>query len=113
MFADRVKALRASRNWSRAELGEKLGVTHTAIYKWETGQSQPDISMLRRLADIFGVSLDDLCDHEPRTIADDVSVRNMAVMSRAFRQMTPEEQEKYLAVGRSLFEHAFGEAGKD
>lgn len=108
MFADRVKALRLSRNLTRAALGEVLGVSHTAVYKWETGQSQPDIGTLQKLSDLFGVSLDELCDHSPRQTGDDATVRNLAVMSRAFRQMTVEEQEKYIAVGRSLFEHAFG-----
>ena len=35
---------------------------------------------------------------------------NMRVMCRAFRQMKPEEQEKYLAVGKALFASAFAPA---
>ena len=34
----------------------------------------------------------------------------MSVMCRAFRQMKPEEQEKYLAVGKALFASAFAPA---
>ena len=35
---------------------------------------------------------------------------DMSVMCRAFRQMKPEEQEKYLAVGKALFASAFAPA---
>lgn len=41
-------------------LAEKLGVTAQAISKWENDQSCPDITMLPRLAEIFGVTTDEL-----------------------------------------------------
>lgn len=86
-----------------------LGVSQTAVYKWETGQSQPDIHTLLHLADLFQVTLDDLCDHQPALAAEESTVANITVMNRAFRQLTPQEQEKLLAVGRALFAHAFSE----
>ena len=42
------------------QLAEKLGVTAQAVSKWENDQSCPDITMLPRLAEIFGVSVDTL-----------------------------------------------------
>lgn len=41
-------------------LAEQLGVTAQAVSKWENDQSCPDISMLPKLADIFGISIDEL-----------------------------------------------------
>lgn len=110
MYADRIRTLRTRLGWSRQKLGDMLGVSATAVFKWENAQSQPDIPTLQRLADIFGVTMDELCDHTANG-AQGSEITNIMVMSRAFRQMTPEEQEKLLAVGRTLFEHAFREAG--
>ncbi len=42
------------------QLAEKLGVTAQAVSKWENDQSCPDITMLPRLAEIFGISTDAL-----------------------------------------------------
>lgn len=104
MYGEKIKAYRRAMNLSQQALGEQLGLTSVAVSKWERGQSQPDIPTLNRLADIFGVSLDDLCGHET---APQTTDPNMAVMARAFGRLTAEEQEKFLAVGRALFSHAF------
>ena len=47
------------------QLAEKLGVTAQAVSKWENDQSCPDISMLPKLAEIFGVSTDALLGSAP------------------------------------------------
>lgn len=110
MYADRIRELRLKANLSQQALGNMLGVSAVAVGKWERGQTQPDITTLTRLADIFGTTIDDLCGHAaPEAPAEDSSIR---IMTRAFRQLTPEEQEKYIAVGRALFAHAFDAAEK-
>lgn len=109
MYADRIKFYRQRKGLSQQALGEKLGVSATAVHKWEHGQSQPDIPALQKMSAIFGVSIDELCDHQPPLHND--ADANITIMTRAFRQLTPAEQQKYLAVGRALFEHAFGKEG--
>ena len=47
------------------DVAEKLGVTRQSIAKWEAGESIPDLDKCKQLADIFGVSLDDLANYEP------------------------------------------------
>lgn len=47
------------------QLAEKLGVTAQAVSKWENDQSCPDISMLPKLSEIFGISTDELLGREP------------------------------------------------
>ena len=46
-------------------LAEKLGVTRQAVSKWEAGETVPDLDKCRLLAELFGVSLDDLANYEP------------------------------------------------
>lgn len=105
MYSDRIAALRREHGWSRQELADRIGVSQTAVYKWETGATQPNIETLQKLSALFGVSLDDLCG----AMVEPADPGRMAVMARAFSRLTEEEQEKYLAVGRALFAHAFAE----
>ena len=52
-------------------LAEKLGITAQAVSKWENDQSCPDITMLPKLAEIFGVTTDELLGREvPKQIAE-------------------------------------------
>lgn len=46
------------------QLAEKLGITAQAVSKWENDLSCPDISMLPRLAEIFGITTDELLGRE-------------------------------------------------
>lgn len=55
-------------------LAEKLGITAQAISKWENDQSCPDIAMLPRLAEIFGVTADELLGMGPQTKVHDAEV---------------------------------------
>ena len=45
---------------TQMELAEKMGVTDKAVSKWERDLSCPDISSLPKLAEIFGMSVDEL-----------------------------------------------------
>lgn len=58
MFADRLKELRAKNHLTQSDLGEMCDVSNVSIYKWETGRVEPDISNIKRLSEIFGVSVD-------------------------------------------------------
>ena len=49
-------------------LAEQLGVTAQAVSKWENDQSCPDITMLPRLAEIFGTTTDALLGRETQTV---------------------------------------------
>ena len=49
------------------QMAERLGVTAQAVSKWENDQSCPDITMLPRLAELFGISTDELLGMESPT----------------------------------------------
>ena len=52
---------------TQLELAEKMGVTDKAVSKWERDLSFPDVSSLPRLAEIFGISVDELMQGRERT----------------------------------------------
>ncbi len=56
----RISANRKRLGLTQDQLAEKLGVTAQAVSKWENDQSCPDIATLPLLADIFGISVDEL-----------------------------------------------------
>ena len=64
MFADNLIEMRKLHNWSQEELAEKIGVSRQTLSKYETGESLPDIEKCRMLADLFGVTVDDLIRYE-------------------------------------------------
>lgn len=56
----RISASRKQKKMTQDQLAEQLGVTPQAVSKWENDQSCPDITMLPRLAAVFGCSTDAL-----------------------------------------------------
>lgn len=60
----RIASNRKRMKLTQDQLAEQLGVTAQAVSKWENDQSCPDITMLPRLAEIFGISTDELLGRE-------------------------------------------------
>ena len=63
-FADNLIELRKLNNLSQEDIAEKIGVSRQTLSKYETGESLPDIERCKQLADIFGVTMDDLISYE-------------------------------------------------
>ena len=57
-----IKNLRKQSNLTQEELAEKLGVSIQTVSRWETDTNYPDISMLPVLAEVFGVTIDEIFD---------------------------------------------------
>ncbi len=64
-LGSRIAELRKKNNLTQEEFAEKLGVTAQAVSKWENGASCPDIMLLPKIAEIFGVSIDALMGTKP------------------------------------------------
>lgn len=61
-----IKKLRVDRKITQEEVAQYLDISFQAVSKWETGTTMPDITLLPKIADFFGVRIDDLfsVDHE-------------------------------------------------
>ena len=55
-----IASIRKERGMTQLELAEKMGVTDKAVSKWERDLSCPDVSWIPQLAEILGVSVDEL-----------------------------------------------------
>lgn len=58
----KIRQLRIKAGLTQEQLGEKLGIGAQAVSKWENAVAMPDIATLPPLAEVFGVSIDDLFD---------------------------------------------------
>ena len=61
-FGNYLYGLRKKAGLSQTELALQLDVTNKAVSKWENGKAKPSTGTLRKLADLFGVSVDGLLE---------------------------------------------------
>ncbi|MDE7329782.1 MAG: helix-turn-helix domain-containing protein, partial [Clostridia bacterium] len=59
-LAENLKMLRKYKKMSRAELGNLLGVTSTAVSSWENGKREPSLEMLAKICEIFDETFDSI-----------------------------------------------------
>ena len=65
MLGNIISTHRKRLGLTQEQLAQKLDVTNQAVSKWETDQSCPDVAMLPKLAELFGISMDELFGKEP------------------------------------------------
>ena len=83
-----LSIFRKQRHLTQEQLANELGLTFQAISKWENGLSCPDISLLPQLAEIFGVTIDDL--FREQTEVEEKNAKEAETPAGG----TPEEAEK-------------------
>lgn len=68
-LGQKIAELRKAKNLTQLELANRLSITDKAVSKWERDLSCPDISTVPKLAEILGVSADDLlrCSKNEKT----------------------------------------------
>ena len=78
-FGAMLASLRKERGMTQLELAEQMGVTDKAVSKWERDLSFPDVSSLPRLAEIFGISVDELMQGRAQADGPDAGERAAAL----------------------------------
>ncbi len=61
-----ISSLRHEKGFTQKELAEKLNVTDKAVSKWERDVSLPDINTIPKLAEILGISIEELIKSNPQ-----------------------------------------------
>lgn len=65
ILASNLIRLRSAAGMTQAELGQRLNYSDKTVSKWERGESMPDISVLKAVSELYGVTLDELVsDHD-------------------------------------------------
>lgn len=67
-MTNRLRVLRAERQWSQADLAERLGVSRQTVNAIETGKYDPSLPLAFRIARLFGLRIEEVFlddDHAP------------------------------------------------
>lgn len=62
-LGEKIKEARKQSGLSQEQLSEKLGISRSAVAKWETDKGIPDVENLKALSKLLGVSIDYLLDN--------------------------------------------------
>ena len=83
MLGDKIKLYRENKNMTQSEVADILGVKAATISKYEAGTLEPNIESLKKLADLFEVSIDELIKEDDF----DISKINILEVLREQKEM--------------------------
>ncbi|XAO18367.1 CI-like repressor [Listeria phage vB_Lmo_C2] len=73
-LSKKLEYLRNSKGWSKLEVAKRLGMKASSTYSnWEYGNREPDIDTLKRIADLYGVSVDYLLGRQKNKLVDTIA----------------------------------------
>ncbi len=102
----RLKLLREARGLNQQGLAAELNVSQAMISKYELGISEPDISMIRKIAEYFGVSSDYLLEISDEKIS--ISSFGLSDAERemlfGFKRLNGVQKEKLLSYLQGLLQ---------
>lgn len=64
LIQNRIKVLRAERNWTQADLAEKVDISRQAIISIEKYKYTPSLELAFKIAEIFNVSINEVFQHK-------------------------------------------------
>ena len=102
----RLRELREEKHINQQKLAIALNVTQAAISKYELGLSEPDISMLKNIADYFHVSVDYLIGFSDSPISrtrSDIPEDELKLINN-YRRLTSIQKEKLKAYMQGLMQ---------
>ena len=99
MLGENIKELRLERGLTQKQLAEKIGASQGAVFFWEKEINEPTAGYVVKMAEIFGISTDELLSAET-TLREQQSKENEFV--KKFSQLTETQQNIVLAMIDSL-----------
>ncbi len=102
-FSSNLRYLRKERGMSQEDLANKLGYkSFTTIQKWESGVSEPSVSTVKIISDIFGVTMDQIINKDLSPVpAPELTEREREAIA-VFRRLSDVDREKLIAYGEGL-----------
>ena len=83
-FKEKLVILRKSKGLTQDEFASAVGVSRQAVYKWESGQSYPEVPKLLEMKLLFTISIDELLDDNY-----DIPLPEKKKRKRAAKETTP------------------------
>lgn len=82
-FSEKLVKLRKLKGLTQDEFANAIGVSRQAVYKWESGQSYPEVPKLVEMKAIFDISIDDLLDENYEVVLPEKKKRKRAPKAEA------------------------------
>ena len=92
-----IRELREEMHLTQSELAQKLSTSQRNVSNYETGTSEPDLAMIVQLADIFGVSLDELFGREGHMLEADKLEGLDRLLAKKMRELSDEQKAALLS----------------
>ena len=95
-FKEKLVRLRKLKGLTQDEFANAVGVSRQAVYKWESGQSYPEVSKLLEMKALFNISIDDLLDDNYEVILPEKKKRkriSAKVKEKVERELVEAEKE--------------------
>ena len=102
IVGNRIKELRTIRGVSQKELADLLSKSERAVRMWELGKSEPDLLTVVKLANYFGVSLDELLKLDDFTAEDEKTIGGRIKKARISKGRKQSELADMLELNLSL-----------
>ena len=103
-LAENIRNFRKERKLTQEQLSEVLGVTPGAVYKWESGMSVPELSLIVEMADFFDTSVDVLLGYKMKDNRIESTIKRLFEYCRSRDRRALEEAEKALKKYPNSFE---------
>lgn len=107
-LSENIRLFRKQRKMTQEKLAEALGVTVGAVYKWESGQSQPELNMLVEMADFFDTSVDVLLGYRIKDNRLDSALDRIKSYCKTLDPAAITEAEKVLGKYPHSFRAVYG-----
>jgi transcriptional regulator with XRE-family HTH domain len=92
-FNEKLVKLRKLRGITQDEFASAVGVSRQAVYKWESGQSYPEVAKLIEIKALFNVSIDDLLDENYEVVLPEKKKKRISTAKkRAIEEMVAKEE---------------------
>lgn len=105
-FNEKIIRLRKIKGITQDELASAVGVSRQAVYKWECGQSYPEVAKLIEIKLLFNISIDDLLDDSYEIALPEKKKKKRQAKPRAKTAETakPEKKEEIVAIAEEVIE---------
>ncbi len=95
-----IAALRRANGMTQRELGERLFVSDKTVSRWECDECTPELSLIPSIAEIFGITTDELLRGERNNpdreaVSEDCAIRQRAKSDKQFRLMLHSRKKKF------------------
>jgi transcriptional regulator with XRE-family HTH domain len=99
-IGQRIRKLRKEKDWTQKELGNRMGMDHRNVTKYETGAAKPSVKVLKRFAEAFEITVDELL-YDASQVKPEYLIQDNELL-RQFREVEKLDEDDKTVVKRII-----------